>query len=492
MVDPLLAQASGFELAPTILAIAHWTIVVTLSLRVMVRRLPVGVSLAWLAVVFSVPFGGAVVYLLFGEKRLGKERMHRIREAPERLGPWIAEVPPELVATLEPRLAAGAPVEQHAFRSLGIPALEGNGLTLLQDTEAIFDAIVAAIDAAERRCLLGFYIWSEGGRAEDVFEALIRAAGRGVQCHVSADALGSKEFLRGQRVKDLRAAGVSVASALPTGLVRSWFVRADLRNHRKIVAIDDRIGFTGSQNLVDPKLFKQDAGVGSWVDAFVRVEGPGVRLLAAVFLVDWRLETGAELPLPAFEEPSADELETSAVLQVVPSGPGPHSAAIQQLLLTTIYAARSELVITTPYFVPDDSVLTAILSAAERGVDVKLVVPERVDSVLVRFASLAHFDDLLAAGVEIARYRSGLLHTKSITVDGELSVFGSVNLDMRSLWLNYEISLFVYDTAFTQRLRALQQSYIEDSDRLELAAWRRRPTLHRLTEDALRLASPLL
>jgi len=491
-----LARTADLQTAPMILAIAHWTIVIVLSLRVMVRRLPVGWSLAWLAVVFSVPFVGAVVYLLFGEKRLGKQRGRRIGSALQVTGQWLEGIPAELRAAPHPETSPASPVERCAQSILGIPSLAGNELRLLQDAESIFDALVADIDAAERRCLLAFYIWAEGGRAEDVFEALLRATRRGVECRLLADALGSKPFLHGRRVKELREAGIAVVSALTTGLLRSWFVRADLRNHRKIVVVDDRVGYTGSQNLVDPRFFKQDAGVGNWVDAGVRVEGPATRMLAAVCLASWSMETGAALELPDFDGQSPDRPEPrpdeSAVLQVVPSGPGTRPEAIQHLLLTAIYAARRELVITTPYLVPDESVLTALLSAAERGVDVKLVVPALVDSVLVRFASVAHFDDLLAAGVHIARYRDGLLHTKSLTADGELSVFGSVNLDMRSLWLNFEISLFVYDVGFTRRLRELQQSYLEDSDFLDLWTWRERPRLHRLAEDALRLASPLL
>ena len=279
---------------------------------------------------------------------------------------------------------------------------------------------------------------------------------------------------------------------LPTGFFRSLFVRADLRNHRKIAVIDDRVGYTGSQNLVDPRFFKQDAGVGQWVDAMVRVEGPGVPMMAALFLHDWSLATGESLELPAVDELAALEIEPGAVGQVVPSGPGARPEVIHRLLLTTMFEAREELILTTPYLVPDDSILTGLISAATRGVAVTLIVPEKNDSILVRYASAAHLDELMVAGVRIARFRDGLLHTKSITVDGAFSMFGSVNLDMRSLWLNFEISLFVYDSDFTSRLRALQQSYLDRSDLLELETWRKRGAGQRLAEDALRLASPLL
>jgi cardiolipin synthase len=177
---------------------------------------------------------------------------------------------------------------------------------------------------------------------------------------------------------------------------------------------------------------------------------------------------------------------------VVPSGPGFKPDAIRQLLLSAIYCARRELVITTPYFVPDDTIHTALISAAHRGVEVILVVPSKVDSRLAHYASRSLYDDLLSAGVRIAGFKKGLLHTKSITVDREFSVFGSVNLDMRSLWLDFEISLFVYDPDFTDRVRAMQTKYIKNSEIMDLVEWEKRPSIHRFIENAAHLVGPLL
>ena len=480
------------EVTSIVIAILHWSIVVVLSLRVMVRRRPIGVSLAWLVVIYSVPFAGAVLYLMFGENRLGRQRAERAEAILVTVRSWLRGVRERGGSvSLDAKSPAGS-VSRHAEASLGIPPLGGQRLTLLEDTDSIFDALVADIEDAKSRCLFGFYIWNEGGRVEDVLAALTRAAARGVECRVTADSVGSKAFLRSGRAEALRRAGVKVVALLPTGLVRSFFVRADLRNHRKIAVIDDRVGYTGSQNLVDPRLFKQEAGVGEWVDAMVRVQGSAVAVLAELFLHDWCLQTGDALEPPPAEDLRALEVHPGAVVQVVPSGPGARPDAIRRLLLTAMFEASEELVITTPYFVPDESILTALISAATRGVAVTLIVPERNDSVLVRYASAAHLDELMVAGVRVARFRDGLLHTKSITVDGAFSVFGSVNLDMRSFWLNFEISLFVYDTEFTTRLRALQQCYLERSKDLDLDTWRKRSRRQRLAEDALRLASPLL
>jgi cardiolipin synthase len=299
--------------------------------------------------------------------------------------------------------------------------------------------------------------------------------------------------LRSRKLKELRDAGVEIRAALQAGIIRMLFVRFDLRLHRKIAVIDGRVGYAGSMNLVDPRYFKQTAGVGEWVDAMARIEGPAVHALGLVIEEDWELETGEKLVRKNADGPAAaaDESRGSAV-QVLPSGPAEHGQAIEDLMLATIYAARRELVLTTPYFVPDELLLTALASAAWRGVDVTLIVPARVDSKLVRLASAAQRGDLALAGVKINEYRGGLLHTKSVTADGELSLFGSLNLDPRSQHLNFEITLAVYDREFTSDLRRLQRSYLEHCRPFDLEAWQRRSFGTRLAQDIGRLVSPLL
>ncbi len=475
----------------TILIAAHWLIVIGLSLRVILRRPPVGVSLAWLAVICSVPFVGAAIYLLFGEKRLGRSRALRIKAVVAETARWQDALRARYGAERLDDDPATKTLTLLAERVLGYPPLCGNAVELLTDFDAIYDHFIADIDGAQHTVHLEFYIWHESGRAADVADALVRAAGRGVQCRALADAMGSKAFLGGALAGRMRDAGVLFEAALPTGVLRTLAARADLRNHRKIAIIDDRVAYAGSQNLIDPRFFKQETGVGEWVDAMVRIAGPAAAALDAVFRLDWSVETGSAFDPPPLLPGNPSDRGGPAI-QVVPSGPDLRPEAIHQVLLTAIYAARRELVMTTPYFVPDESMLTALLTAALRGVEVTLIVPARNDSVLVRHASVAHFDDLLSAGVRIALFHKGLLHTKSLTIDGAISMFGSVNLDMRSLWLDFEISLLLYDHDFARRLRALQGSYLRDSARLDGAAWRSRPAWRRLAEDSCRLLAPLL
>ncbi|MEE9402975.1 MAG: cardiolipin synthase [Desulfobacteria bacterium] len=477
----------------TLIFVAHWIIVIALSIRVIMRRLSAGVSLAWLAVVFSVPFVGALIYLLIGENRIGDKYQERTARIHDIYSEWQRRLRER--ASLDRSTVNGEvkPLQYHAEAVVGFPPMQGNQLKLMDDFRSVFESIIADLDRAKRTCHFEFYIWHVGGMADQVAEALIRASERGVVCRVLVDAIGSKPFLRSKLAQRLRDSGIQLVASLPVGLIRILMRRADLRNHRKIIVIDGEIAYTGSQNLVDPRFFKQDEGVGQWIDAMVRTQGPSVEALGGTFIEDWQIETGEGLTTleTTSDIHSVTEKGPSAV-QVVPSGPAFRPETIHQLLLAVVYTARKELVLTTPYFVPDDALLTALISAAHRGVEVTIVVPSEVDSRLVHYASRSLFDDLLAAGVGIASFKGGLLHTKSITVDGKMCVFGSVNLDMRSLWLDFEISLFVYDPDFTIKLRAMQTKYIEDSEMMNLIEWRRRPSIQRFIENAAHLIGPLL
>jgi cardiolipin synthase A/B len=464
-----------------------------LAVRIIMRRRPVGVSLAWLTIVFVFPLAGAVVYLTFGELRLGRRRATWAAQVRQPVERWLQGLRTRKAVDWSAQGPECEPLARLTEATFGVPALPGNVLQLIPKTDDVFRTLIADIDAAQRTCQMVFYIWHLGGLADEVAEALIRAAGRGVTCRVLVDAVGSRDFLRGPLASHMRAGGVQLVSALPGGLLRAAFVRFDLRMHRKIAVIDGEVAYTGSLNLVDPRFFKQDAGVGQWVDAMVRVRGPAVEGLLGTFLGDWVLEAGEGLDCLSATGDFHPLVECGpSVVQVVPSGPLDSSDAILRSLLMAIYSARRELILTTPYFVPDEPLVAALMSAAQRGVDVTLIVPGQVDSRLVRLASQAFKGDLLAAGVRVAMFHGGLLHTKSITVDGEFSLFGSLNLDPRSLHLNFEITLVVYDRGFTADLRQLQQSYLADCQLMNLEQWRSRSGLQRLAENTARLAGPLL
>jgi len=469
-----------------------WLVSLALCGRVIMRRRPVGVSLAWISLILLTHVFGVFTYLLFGELRLGRGRAARARRIHEPYAVWLRALPGRYPRESDPDRPEPA-LARMIQAGIDVPVLPDNALTLLSTTDAIFDALIADIDAAQHTCHLAFYIWFPGGWGDRVADAVERAAARGVRCRVLLDAIGSAAFFKSPLPARLRAAGVEVRAALPAKPWRFLFERLDLRLHRKIAALDNQVAYTGSMNLVDPAHFKQDAGVGQWIDAMARLQGPAVEALSVTFVEDWELETGEVCgTLDHKPKTTPQPAAGPSDVQVVPSGPAGHSGLMKSILLQVIYESRSELILTTPYFVPDEALVTALASAALRGVDVHLVVPAKNDSKLVDLASRAFEGDLAESGVKIHLFEGGLLHTKSITADGRLSLFGSLNLDPRSLDLNFEITLAVYDPDFTARLGALQQTYIQDSRPFDLAVWRARPFTTKFAENTARLAGPLL
>ncbi len=467
----------------------HVFVVLAVALRLFSRRNAHGTALAWLLLVVLVPAAGVFVYLLIGERRLGKTWMQRAVALQPQVLDWARGIPPENVVS-PATLAAGAQgVSRFASGSVGLPLMGKHRLHLLSDSAAIIEALIADIDSARNSVHMEFYIWNAGGFVDDLVAALDRAARRGVKCTALMDSLGSRAFFRSAAIERLRAAGVRVVEILPVNPLRSLFVRFDLRDHRKIAVIDRRIAYTGSMNIADPRFFKQDAGVGQWVDAMARIEGPAAWVLEAVSLSITALQTGAHFAAP----PPPDLLPAgNSNIQIFPSGPQTPTKSVEQLLLAAIYAARHEIVLTTPYFVPSETLLIALRSAATRGVSVILIVPEKIDSRLVRYATNAYNDDLLGAGITVLRFRDGLLHTKSMVVDEEMTIFGTVNLDLRSFELNFEVSMIAFDPFFSAEVRALQRQYESRSDRLQLEQWQARPAWRRIVENAVQVMSPLL
>jgi len=492
-----------FSVVPTIIFLADLIIRIGLSFRVIMRKRPYGITFAWLIIILLIPFAGAVIYLLVGENRISDRRAAKVRESQDHYQYWLNSLRRRAPVDWQDKADFYLPLHRQAEQLIGIPAISGNSLELIETPDEIIDAIIKDIQQARSTCHLEFYIWQHGGKVNEVEDALIEAAGRGVDCRVLVDSIGSREFFKSDYAARLKHAGIRVEESLPAGLVKMILSRIDIRNHRKIVVIDGEVAYTGSQNMVDPRFFKQDQGVGQWIDSMVRITGPVVESLAGTFVNDWYLETddrqeatgniGEDIDLLRKRtDVHPSEKTGDTAVQLVPSGPGLVSEAIHSLLLTTIYLARNELVLTTPYFVPDESLLTALKSAAQRGVKVIVIVPEKNDSRLVHYASRAHYKELTRSGVIILLFNGGLLHSKTITVDGEFALFGSVNLDMRSFWLNFEATLIVYDRAFTEKVRGIQAGYEENSSHLDQEELAKRPVITRFKENVALLIGPLL
>jgi cardiolipin synthase A/B len=478
------------EIVPTLLTLAYVAAFLAVMLRILIVRHPHGVAMAWLLLVLLVPVLGVVLYFMIGERRLGRPWIERAESG----RPVFSERYRALAAgsALDPASIGpvGEPAARLAEALVGIPVTGGHAVELLSDGDRILGSLIADVDACRESCSLEFYIWFAGGLVDALVDALIRAARRGVRVRAMMDGLGSRPFIGSGAVRAMRDAGVEVIVVLPAGWLRMVVARADLRDHRKIAVFDRRIAYTGSFNLADPRHFKRDAGYGQWVDAMVRVQGPACATFGAISDVMAALQL--RRPLPDGDVARPAEPAGDVALQPYPSGPGFAYRHVESVILTAIYSARSEISITTPYFAPGESVITALRSTARRGVAVTVLVPHRCDSRLVQQASASYFDELLAAGVDIRRFHGGLLHTKSMVIDRAVSMFGTLNFDLRSFHLNFEVSVLVYDRTFAAELLALQRSYLADCVPLDLVAWRRRPYWRRIVENAAQLASPLL
>jgi cardiolipin synthase len=479
-------------------AVGGFVIHLSAAVRAITRpdRTPAS-RIAWIAAIMCLPVIGVVAYLFLGETSIGRERARRLRDAERRLATPAG-------AGAKPGGLAAASVSDLCRSVNGFGPTPGNRIVLLgdpgaspaeptRDCDAAIKGLVEALDAATEHIHLSFYIWLDDDNGGRVADAICAAARRGVTCRVMADALGSRDFIRGPRWRQLREAGVHLLAAMEDipRLGRFAVGRVDLRNHRKLVVIDNRIAFCGSQNCADPQ-FRVKAKYAPWIDILLRCEGPVVRQAQHLFLATWIAETGEELyGLPA-AAPEPEQHRGGVVAQMFGTGPTTPGCPMSDSFVSALYAATRELIITTPYFVPDEALLRAVCAAPRRGVAATLIVPARNDSPLVAAASRSTYPDLLASGVRLFEYPLGLLHTKSVTVDGRMALVGSANMDRRSLELNFENNLLVLDAGLTAAIRQRQLGYLSQSAAVEADAVNARPFRARLVEDMIGMASPLL
>lgn len=469
----------------------YWILVAGVTIRVVLKRRAVSVSLAWLMVIYIIPVVGVACYFLFGELNLGRKRAERAKEMLSPFAQWFAKLNDCHAHSPESFGRHIYRIDELCNNRLGLPALSGNSLSLQSSPEQILHSVIDDIENAQSSIRMVFYIWHPGGLADSVASALIRAAKRGVNVKLLLDSAGSPRFFRSEWLKMMNNAGIEVVQALEVSPWRIFLRRLDLRQHRKIIVIDEKIAYTGSMNMVDPAYFKQDSGVGQWIDIMVRITGPTVNVLSAIHCWDWEVETGSRR-FPQLPECHINPNEPQHPIQVVPSGPGMPDHLISQVLTLAINQANHSVRITTPYFVPSSDLLETLKMTAQRGIKVELIIPHKNDSIMVQWASRAFYSELLSAGVEIYEFYGGLLHTKSVVIDEQFCLVGTVNMDMRSLWLNFELTLAIDDEAFTKEMLWLQQSYINQSHQVDIEQWQKRTLYSRFLERVFYLFNPLL
>lgn len=475
-----------------IVTLLHILIQMALVVRILLRRHREPASrIAWLLLVIAVPIVGIVAYVLLGEVNVGRRLARRRRAVLARM-PRMCDAPGVDAPALRPDLS-----EQHQplFRVTsainGFEPIGGNSARLMRDSNAAIDSMVADIDRATDHVHLVFYIWLTDHNGRKMAEALMRAAARGVVCRVLVDDLGSRGLLRSDLWTRMRDAGVRLATSLTIGnaLLKPLHGRIDLRDHRKILIVDDAVTYCGSQNCADPE-FRIKAKYAPWVDIVLRFEGPVVRQNQYLFAADWMAQVDDDIdqilrrPLPPFPP--------GFTAMAFGTGPTARYSAMPEAFETLMYAARRELVATTPYYVPTEAMQEALCASARRGVATTIVFPARNDSWFVAAASRSYYSDLLDAGVRIFEYVGGLLHAKTLTLDGEVALIGSANMDRRSFDLNYENNILLADAATTAAIRERQAQYIASAKRVDRTAVDEWTAARQLWNNSIAMLGPVL
>ena len=471
------------------LSLAWTAYIAVLSIWIVLQKREPVSTLSWILALAALPFVGFVIYYFLGPQRLRKQRMRRLRNQAgihanadfARLRDVAEAAPPELRQMAELGEA-----------SCGIPVSSAVRVDFLSGGARTFDAIFAAVRQARHHVHLEYYIFSDDKIGTALSELLIERARAGVKVRLLIDALGGKR-LGSPFMSRMRDAGVKVLLFHDTRVGRRLRPVTNYRTHRKIVVCDGRVGFTGGVNITDEedKRTRSDA----YHDAHLRIEGSAVRWLQTTFLEDWIYAAGDDSPEAREVRETLERLLAKVdagtiPVQIVSSGPDTPLEPIHRMTVAAINGATGRVWLTTPYFVPTESALMALTSAALRGADVRVLVPRRSDSFFVTLAARSYYDDLLAAGVKVWEYEARMLHSKTLVVDDDCAIIGTANFDNRSFRLNFEVCAVVYGNTLAESLAA--QFEIDLKSSRQVVDDRKRRFLPRLGEALARVFSPLL
>lgn len=453
------------------------------------KRKPTAAT-AWLLLIFILPVLGTLIFFVIGYSKLSRSR----REKQEN----ITSVIHEYSTLLKKEGLTGAPPTEYqqtaslAAHLTGLQPTKGNHTAIITGYEEIIDDIIDSINRAEKYIYIEFYILALDTTTEPFFEALRNAKARGVSVYVLFDAWGSKKFPRKHEMKQLLTE-VTTAwhSILPLSFRPKKYNRPDLRNHRKIVVVDNTSAYIGSLNMIDKTYHRKDTI--SYIELAVKLSGPAVNDAATVFASDWYSET--DTILTDFTDTlvaAPHEKAGGAVVQIVPSGPAYTYQNNLKVFVSLMYTAKKSIVITNPYLVPDESLLSALISAAKRGVRVSILNSEAKDQWVVGHAQRSYYTELLEAGVEIHLYKKPqLVHEKFFSIDDSVAVIGSSNLDIRSFELNLECVVVAYNSDTAKQLSMRHETLVKNSRQIHLHQWRKRSGWKSLLDSVARLTSAL-
>lgn len=449
-------------------------------------------TLAWIIVLVTVPFIGFLFYLYFGVN-YRKIKMFSMKGLGDmKWLQYMSEDQKQLIKKSE-FLHKRETVEVRKLMTLLLNNSKAlltryNKVEILNNGDETFPAIFEALRGAKRFIHLEYYIIEMGSLTTQLKELLIEKAKAGVEVRVIYDDVGSwgmtRDFLR-----QLRNAGVQIYPFLPVRF-HQFANKANYRNHRKIAVIDGEIGFVGGLNFAD-RYLDGVPKIGIWRDTHLKVEGEAVTSLQVIFLIDWYF-VRQELLLDKNEYLPYIQADGETLVQTVTSGPDSDWASIQQAYFTLINMAKRYVFISTPYFMPGETTLNSLKTAAMSGVDVRIMLPHKSDSLLTYWCSRSFVEELLEAGVKVYWYQKGINHSKVIIVDGIVSSVGTANMDLRSFEQNFEVSFILYDRDVTKKLAGYFLKDLQSSTEVTIQRWKFRPKREKVYESVARLFAPVL
>lgn len=464
------------------MALYVYTIIVVLITILIENRNPVK-TLAWVTIMVLLPVVGIILYIFFGKNFRRKKIIANKLSYPPISTDYTYDLDKLETSGISPRFHKMVRLLSNNSNSLLFP---GNKIDVFTTGHDTFEALFSDIENAKEHIHIEFYIIANDEVGNKLHDILVRKAKEGVRVRVVSDYLGSWRlpFLW---LKSLRDAGAYFQPFLTTNNIFG-FSLINYRNHRKSVIIDGKIAYTGGVNMAER--YRKGNRLGLWRDTFIRLQGPAVQAMQYNFAVDWNFVDGKSI-IDRKYYPTPDFFDTNYV-QIVTSGPDSDWQNIMQGVLSAISNAQSSIFIHTPYYMPPESVMVALETAALSGIDVRIMIPERNDSVLVAAAGRSYIEQLLCAGIRVYYYQHNFLHSKAIVIDDEISIIGTANMDNRSYEQNFEIAAFVYDKKTAGTLVNNFRKDMMTSRELNLNIWRHRPLYKRYAESLARLLSPLL
>lgn len=468
--------------------IIYLLLAIGMVISLLVNGIKPAKTLAWLLTIFTIPIAGILLYWMIGRNRrqyswkdLKEDKA--IKEYLKRIGQNQGTQKPLFEDSEEFNN-----LSRLVKKTSGLKPTKNNEVVVLKNGKATFDAIFHALETSDKYIYLLYYIFEEGELADRLFVLFRKKIANGVRIKVIYDSIGSYSLSK-KYIKELKAIGVEVYPFLPFRLGR-FLASVNYRNHRKIIIVDGEVAFTGGINISD-KYLKGDLVLGKWHDMHLQLKGASVLDLQVVFAIDWFLVSGdtseLEVELPRLSKPIGNQ-----IVQIVYGGPDDYFSPIGQTYFSLINNATKYIYITNPYVIPGTAILRALEVAANSGVDVRLLVSAKADSVLVKWSVRSYFESLLKAGVKIYQFPDGFLHSKIIVSDDEIVSIGTANMDIRSFEQNYEVNALVYDKKTAHLLKREFLNEVEHSPALVYDTFKNRPYLDKLKEGIAKVFSPLL